>query len=120
MQAWEAPSAAVAPHSRQKRWLAKPKRDGVLTDVVTMRGLSPSSVPAADRPRAGLGTFRDEPRQARTRTVPAAPANAGGSRGSSPGPALRTHAPLAGGQQVAFAITLGVPGGHPPGPALRT
>src|SRR5215469_16597257 len=55
-QACEAPSSAVAPHSRQKRWLAKPKRDGVVTDVVTMRGLSPSSVPAADQPRAGLGT----------------------------------------------------------------
>src|SRR5690242_12810884 len=55
-QACEAPSSAVAPHSRQKRWVAKPKRDGVVPDVVTMRGLSPSSVPAADQPRAGLGT----------------------------------------------------------------
>jgi hypothetical protein len=46
----------VAPHSRQKRRFAKPKLEGVLTDVVTVRGLSPSSAPAAQQPRAGVGT----------------------------------------------------------------
>src|SRR5215472_3075116 len=99
-----------------------------------MRGLSPSSVPAADQPWAGLGTFRDEPRRAPS---PAAmqltPADVGvpgvapwactadscaagrqasqqrrprGFQGSPPGPALRTSAPLARGQQVAFAVTV--------------
>src|SRR5215467_7964962 len=77
MQTCVAPRSLTAPHSRQNRWLAKPNRDGfVLAGVVTGRGLSPSSVPAAVGPRAGVGTCRDEaPLSA------AQPARHGGCRG---------------------------------------
>src|SRR5215471_7276599 len=86
MQTCVAPRSLVAPHSRQERWLAKPNRDGFLVaGVLTGRGLSPSSLPAAFGPRAGVGTCRDE-----------APLCAAPCRS-----ALRTLAQLAEGQQAA-------------------